>query len=98
VCEPLVETILWVHCLITCPRQCAFADCLRLDLLIASRFQPHEKHEISPAVFARIDLQPPEAVVAEAALDDLLSLLKMSSGANVFEISDIQEDEAEAVQ
>jgi len=27
-----------------------------------------------------------------------LSLLKMSSGANVFEISDIQEDEAEAVQ
>jgi putative ABC transport system permease protein len=29
---------------------------------------------------------------------DYLSLLKMSSGANVFEISDIQEDEAEAVQ
>jgi len=27
-----------------------------------------------------------------------LSLLKMSSGANVFEISDIQKDEAEAVQ
>jgi len=27
-----------------------------------------------------------------------LSLLKMPSGANVFEISDIQEDEAEAIQ
>jgi hypothetical protein len=48
-CEPLVETILWVHCLITCPRQCAFADCLRFHLLIASQtplarisaFQPH---------------------------------------------------------
>jgi hypothetical protein len=34
----------------------------------------------------------------KSTLWPMLSLLKMSSGANVFEISDIQEDEAEAVQ
>ena len=37
---------------------------------IFDAFQSHERNEISPAVFARIDLQPPETVLAEAALDD----------------------------
>src|SRR5467141_86588 len=37
---------------------------------IFDAFQSHKRNEISPTVFARIDLQPPETVLAEAALDD----------------------------
>jgi len=37
---------------------------------IFDAFQSHERDEISPAVFARIDLQTSETVLAQAALDD----------------------------
>src|SRR5882762_11689806 len=37
---------------------------------IFDAFQSHKRNEISPTVFAGIDLQPPETVLAEAALDD----------------------------
>jgi hypothetical protein len=37
---------------------------------IFDAFQSHERNEISPTVFAGIDLQPPETVLAEAAFDD----------------------------
>jgi hypothetical protein len=37
---------------------------------IFDAFQSYKRNEIYPTVFARIDLQPPETVLAEAPLDD----------------------------
>jgi hypothetical protein len=68
-CESLVETILWVHCLITCPRQCALPICLRFHFLtllkllwrgsvLFNRTAESGGFAIEPGLLERVDSVP----------------------------------------